>query len=191
MWPLGLLAVATGRGNRHVSGTPLAVVFLGALWAVGGLPRSVYTPGFSVLGVGALVVCIDTLQYASHRLAHTLWRGSHGVHHQRTDPTSDDAFFTGLADAFLQLLLPLWLTLSLVRPSYETTCIFGAIYGLWLQFIHSRLFPLWRSRLLVTPAFHREHHTHPNANFAHVFSALDTLAGTRVHPTPQKNDESP
>jgi len=40
--------------------------------------------------------------------------------------------------------------------------------------------PLWRSRLLVTPAFHREHHTHPHANFAHVFSVLGTLAGTRL-----------
>jgi hypothetical protein len=86
-------------------------------------------------------------------------------------PTESDAFATGWVDAFVQLLVPLFISLVLVRPNRCTAILFGLLYSHWLVYIHSTL-PDHAMRFLVTPSYHKQHHLKPGTNFSHVFAMI-------------------
>ena len=167
------------------TGLPSAFGFIGLLWHLQLLPPSLYE--FTAVPVSTLaiefvllVALTDGLQYASHRVMHQMRVASHAVHHSRKYPAVHDAFYTGYADAVLQLLVPLVASLWIVRPSRLSTDGFGVFYGLWLQWIHSdeSAALAQTSRYLVTPSHHRLHHINPRVNFGHVLRAWDQLGGT-------------
>lgn len=152
------------------TGFPLAALYFGTLLLVGCLPMG---RGNAI----ALAVLVDALQYASHRLLHILRISSHHVHHRHTHPTPREAFDTGIADAVLQLLVPITVAVWLVRPTRSALIAYGAAYSMWLQYIHSgTTHREWR--ILVSPAAHRKHHTHPNVNFGHLLTVWDRIGGT-------------
>lgn len=178
-------ASAFGSGVLRVAtGLPLGFAILAVAWRLGWLPSTVYPwvapSAHSPLVVAALATLTDAAQYGVHRLTHAARSESHAVHHAHRKPTSVDAFRTGAWDAALQLMLPILCVLWAVRPSRVETTAYGVLYGLWLQYIHSdhpRALK-HRSRVWVTPAFHRRHHTHPQTNFGHVLRVWDDLGRT-------------
>ena len=194
MWEAALLcsalSVATfGRAVICVrTGLPLGFGVLAVAWCIRALPPSVYLPRPTVVGVArdvvAMVACTDLAQYCIHRWSHARRSRSHALHHVHTHPRSTDAFRTGVADACVQLMVPILLSLWAVRPERVSTTVFGVGYALWLQFIHSD--SAWclafRSTLLVTPSFHRLHHTKPHRNFGHVLTIWDVLGKTAETP---------
>ena len=165
-----------------LTGFPLAGAVLGAFWALGGLPASVYsyetTCAEFAYDVATLFLTVDAVQTLVHWLSHTHLRHTplgraHAVHHRHTYPTPADAFDTGALDAVAQLLLPLVLCVHVVRPSRGSLIAFGSLFSNWLHFLHSDP-SVDRSRLrsfgLVTPAHHHEHHQAPWRNFSTVLA---------------------
>lgn len=177
-------AVAGAHGLARViapwTGLPLLATALGSAAAVGAIPATCWdvtsTPDLAALA--ALVVSVDALQYVAHRAAHRAWRRTHAVHHAHVRPRVADAFDTHPVDALLQLVLPLLLALHLVRPTLATVTCFGAGYACWLLWLHDPKAHGGLSRLVVTPAYHRVHHTEPHRCLAHVFPLWDVLGGT-------------
>ena len=184
-------ALLFGPGVLSVhTGFPLAFSLLWIAWITHLLPPEVYhwMPGEGgtsvLLEVTNLVLVTDALQYVMHRAGHTAWRGSHGVHHRHTHPTARDAFVTGLVDAVLQLLVPIYASLWFLRPCRVATSAFGVGYGLWLQWIHCAPasapsdtdVPM--ALRFVTPAYHHVHHVRPNKHYGHVLCIWDWLGGT-------------
>jgi sterol desaturase/sphingolipid hydroxylase (fatty acid hydroxylase superfamily) len=88
------------------------------------------------------------------------------------------------------ILIPLTLLIELQAP--EAALIAVLTGAVWTHFVHLKTglhFGLM-NRLLVTPAYHRIHHSrdasHFDKNFAGVFPVLDVIFGTAHFP---KGDE--
>lgn len=129
----------------------------------------------------ALLLFVDFAQYWVHTLTHWLRRRAHAVHHRHVQPTPAVAFDTGLEDAASQVLLPVTVAVYAVAPSRVALVAFGALYSLWLQFIHGdAAVPRAAARVLVSPAFHRAHHKNPRKNLGHVFVLWDRAFGTEA-----------
>lgn len=169
------------------TGMPMTFALLWVTWLTNLLPLEVYrwwpsqpscTPVSHIITQAAtLVLVTDALQYVTHRMAHMAWRTSHGRHHQYIHPKAADAFRTGVIDAVLQLLVPIYASLWLLRPCRLATSLFGIAYGVWLQWIHGDALQV-RSWAFVTPSYHGVHHLRPHKNFGHVLRLWDWLAGT-------------
>lgn len=166
---------------RPATGLPLAAAFALAL----PLPERARAyraedAARAPLEVLALLVLVDGLQYCAHAATHAARRKAHAVHHRHARPTPAVAFDTGLEDAAVQLLAPVAAAVHALAPSRVALVAFGALYSVWLQFIHGDArVPRAVARVLVTPAYHRAHHAHPSQNLGHVFVVWDWLAGTR------------
>ena len=168
-----------------MTGLPTAFALIAAAWFARAFPASVYTwdcrgPPYVMLEVACLLTLTDALQYGTHRTAHRLWYGSHAIHHHFVRPRATDAFRTGFVDAVCQLIIPVLASVRIVAPSRIAVSLFGVLYAMWLQFIHSdhpRCLRL-TSSVWVTPAYHREHHATPNRNFGHLLRVWDVVAGT-------------
>jgi sterol desaturase/sphingolipid hydroxylase (fatty acid hydroxylase superfamily) len=136
-----------------------------------------------------LLVLMDLSSYLSHRLAHTvpwLWR-VHAVHHSakiirwsstgRVHPLNDLLNYMSATVPCLVLGFPL-ADLMWIAPALS-------IYGIAAHTDWSLKFGPLR-HLLVSPTFHRWHHTHSheggNKNFANLFSFWDHLFGTYYFP---------
>jgi len=142
----------------------------------------------STMRLVVAIIGLDALAYAQHRLLHRvdiLWR-FHAVHH--SDPEVDvtttfrhhpvEAIFNGaliggvvLAIGFspAEIAAYTWVSFVVELVAHANLALpswFGAIFG----------------RLIVTPEFHRLHHSRAkaeaNANFGQAFSIWDTLFGT-------------
>lgn len=164
------------------TGMPLAFVCIWVCWVLRALPPEVYIwlsgPPF-LFQVVSFAIATDALQYVMHRVGHFAWRESHAVHHKYRDPTAQDAFRTGMVDACLQLLVPLYVALWTIRPCRAATSCFGISYGLWLQHIHTTPPPHAKyATFFVTPSYHHKHHTHPNKHYGHLLRVWDRLGNT-------------
>jgi sterol desaturase/sphingolipid hydroxylase (fatty acid hydroxylase superfamily) len=149
----------------------------------------------STMRLVVAIIGLDALAYAQHRLLHRvdiLWR-FHAVHH--SDPEVDvtttfrhhpvEAIFNGaliggvvLAIGFspAEIAAYTWVSFVVEIVAHANLALpswFGAIFG----------------RLIVTPEFHRLHHSRAkaeaNANFGQAFSIWDTLFGTARDRSPE------
>lgn len=132
------------------------------------------------------LLCFDFAYYWLHRAQHTfgwLWR-FHATHH--ADPnisTISSSRHHWLEDVlrFLPVLLPLSWVFGNLNSLPLWALVTPGLYGL---FIHWNT--PWRmntlSRIIVTPWFHRIHHSiepsHHNKNFAVFFPLWDMVFGT-------------
>ena len=159
MWGVGVL--------RPLSGIPLFLMCLAFAFYFDVLPSECYeysnlSPG-SLLQMTSLVVFTDIVQCMIHILMHTksaprFVRHSHSIHHRVKNPTPNESFQTGIVDSLLQLLLPLYISLWVVRPCRVSAIIFGSLYSAWLVYIHSQLPDHPFPNVLVTPSHHARHH---------------------------------
>jgi len=186
MWSTALAIVACvvpwhAWSNAPVpwTGIPMALAALGLAWWRAWLPPEVYAwetaaPWSAAPRAGACIVVLDVLQCAVHRATHRGWLGdavrrSHAKHHEHRRPTAAVAFDTGPLDAVVQLLIPLWATLWLVRPGRGAATLFGLAYSQWLLLIHAAdVDERWIPWFMASPSYHRVHHAHPDRHFAHV-----------------------
>lgn len=149
----------------------------------------------STMRLVVAIIGLDALAYAQHRLLHRvdiLWR-FHAVHH--SDPEVDvtttfrhhpvEAIFNGaliggvvLAIGFspAEIAAYTWVSFVVELVAHANLALpswFGAIFG----------------RLIVTPEFHRLHHSRAkaeaNANFGQAFSIWDKLFGTARDRSPE------
>lgn len=181
---LGVLGVNfTLFGVSELRGIPLTLFVFSVLYTLGVLPETVRTQGggLSATDVVSLLVLQDFLQYLVHVAEHKANCASHRIHHTRTHPKTADAFHAGLLDIALQLFSPLFVSIWCVRPTQESLTAFGALYALWLQWIHDDCAASLkcRSRFMVTPFYHRTHHAHPTKNFGHFLTVWDVAFGTQ------------
>lgn len=187
MWDVFLLIATVNasvfglRALFVMPGLCFAGCVLAMFGALGGLPVEMDDHGLvSLYNLVCMAVLQDGIQFAIHVGEHRCHLRSHNIHHKNVHPCSLNAFQTGWVDAIVQLIVPLGVTLWAIRPNKTTAGVFGAWYSLWLQWIHAddpaslKL----HSRVFVTPAFHRRHHTHPYTNLGHVLVCWDQLTGT-------------
>lgn len=159
------------------SGFPLAFVCLFSMWMCELFPKSIYTfQGFSFIHFICMTICVDVIQTYIHRSLHRtrikrLYL-AHARHHIHIKPTPKDSFDTAYVDAALQLVVPIIISIWLIKPDRVTIQIFGAFYSFWLQFIHSDPaidYPFFDKVGLVTPKYHHAHHKTPMSHYAHIF----------------------
>ncbi len=158
------------------TGYPLLFSSLAVAWYGHSLPHETYSYDGPFLWKDLLHLTLvtDVLQFAVHSATHSghmpsFVVQSHRIHHLHTVPTPDTAFVTGVVDAFVQLLCPLFASFWWVRPSRRTAIAFGVCYSNWLVYLHSPL-PDHGIPFLVTPSQHRQHHAHPHTHASHVLS---------------------
>ena len=160
-----------------LSGFPFAFAVFSIIWCLQLFPMEMYTPGsVSLMHLLFLTISIDFIQSCAHRSVHTFWKGtllgrSHMIHHIHRNPNPEDAFFTGFVDATIQLILPVFASLHIVRPSKYTAIAFGCMYSWWLLFIHSSphiKYPRLEKLRIVTPRYHHMHHQNPTIHFSNI-----------------------
>lgn len=144
----------------------------------------------------ATFILLDTITYTLHRLSHAvpwLWR-LHAIHHSdiELDATTTHRHHPG--ESMVAALVNLPLLLILAPPvwavlAYSITAVTVATFS------HSSVaLPDWLDkvlrRLIVTPAFHRVHHSanqiQTDSNYATVFSVLDFLFRSASPTVPDK-----
>lgn len=129
---------------------------------------------------------VDLVDYAFHRLEHRvpwLW-AMHSLHHSDSEMNATTAYRHFWLDRALQAIafIPLWL---LVHPDFGV--MLGVIVAGWVlaAFEHSNI-RVGHSWLIVTPQFHRVHHSilqeHYDRNFAGFLPLWDVLFGTYLEP---------
>lgn len=144
-------------------------------------------PG-SLPAIVAGMLFIDLNSYAFHRLYHRipfLWR-IHRVHHADTEMDSTSALrlhpFEFLIQSFTQVTV-----LPLLGVSLYSFVLYFAFALPWFLLNHSNIrFPAWFERyaswILVTPDWHRVHHSshqpETDSHYGDVFTFWDRLFGT-------------
>lgn len=165
-----------------MTGMPLLFTLLACAWNLFLLPSSVYVHGIpSIYQIWLLVISVDFIQFFLHFSFHKKLFGlnlfnSHNVHHKAKNPTPKDAFSTGIFDSIIQLIIPIYLSIHLIKPNRTTVITFGLLYSQWLLYIHSEWSEI--SNYLVSPSYHKEHHKNQKVHFAHVFPLWDYLMNT-------------
>lgn len=174
------------RALRGVGIGPLFVLdlsWLGAAW--GGIAQVAVAASLSLLPG----FVFDFAYYWFHRLQHAvpfLWR-YHAVHHAIEELNATNCYHHWTEGLFRipLMVLPLTLLLDLRVPELA---VITNIVGAWAQFVHadSRLdFGPFRW-FVVSPRFHRVHHSlergHFDRNFAGVFPIFDMVFGTAHFP---------
>lgn len=137
---------------------------------------------------------IDLTYYWFHRLQHALpllWR-FHAVHHSIEELNTANCSHHW-TEGFLRALLltaPTTLLIGLNLPEIAVlSVVLGVVIGTWGQFVHadSRVDFGPLRRVLVSPAFHRVHHSidrrHFDKNFAGIFPIIDMVFGTAFFPS--------
>ena len=115
--------------------------------------------------MASMMTCMDIIQFVTHVIEHRAHFKSHSRHHAHTDPSAIHAFQTGWADAMVGLMIPLLISLADATKQNVGRALEGV--RAWLQCIHSdhpRALKL-RSKIFVTPQYHRLHHKHPPTKF--------------------------
>ena len=145
-------------------------------------------PDTSWLAIVAGILLVDLNSYAFHRLYHKvplLWR-MHRVHHADTELDSTSALRMHPFEFVFQSLTQITV-LPLLGVSMSSFVLYFTFALPWFLLNHSNLkFPNWFERyaswLLVTPNWHRVHHSahqpETDSHFADVFSIWDRLFGT-------------
>lgn len=175
---------------------PLARHF-GTLLIGGFLLRAQVLPlwdtGFSsfalVTQVLIILVLRDLLIYARHRIFHSraLWP-FHAIHHSSTEVNWLSTVRFHPVEALIEVGINLSL-FALLSPSQDAVLLSATLVGAYDYFIHSDI-PLSYGPLnyiLVSPVFHRWHHSIDrearNKNFAAMFSCIDLVGGTFFMPS--------
>jgi sterol desaturase/sphingolipid hydroxylase (fatty acid hydroxylase superfamily)/rhodanese-related sulfurtransferase len=153
-----------------------------------GLLNMVELPGWVRIGIA--VVLLDLWTYGWHWLNHQigfLWR-FHRAHHTEVslDITSSVRFHFGEIVLSGLLRVPIILALGL---SFKELLIYETLLFTVVQFQHANIrlpggVERWLSLLMVSPGFHRVHHSQDeresNTNFSSLLSIWDRLFGTRA-----------
>ena len=163
-----------------ISGIPLLFLFLAFSFYGNFFPKNVYfynTP--SIFEFSSMVVATDFLQFLIHTGTHKKVFGkliydSHNIHHREKNPQPKDAFSTGFLDAFIQLIIPLYISILLVKPNRCSVILFGLLYSQSLFLIHSDK-KAFLSKYLVSAEYHKKHHKNPDTNFSHILPVWDFL----------------
>jgi sterol desaturase/sphingolipid hydroxylase (fatty acid hydroxylase superfamily) len=181
------------------------------LLSVLSIPTSHYVPGLFlsiVLTLCSLIV-FDFAVFIEHYLSHKvlfLWE-FHKIHHiaedlnpltaYRSHPVNQSCFIlmVSLFSGTYSGVIRYFFDASHVYIMFAGQNVFMFILlvlGLNLQ--HSRVFiryPVWLSKILVSPAYHQLHHScskkHYDINFGFIFSFWDSLFSTQVIPSREEN----
>ncbi|RUZ79187.1 sterol desaturase family protein [Mesorhizobium sp. M7A.F.Ca.US.006.01.1.1] len=177
-------AALVHSGSQYFKIQPLfEVIFTGE--NIGQVAR-IAIAGTLALGSGFL---FDFVYYWYHRAQHAfppLWQ-FHAVHHSIEDLNATNCSHHWLEGFFKAFAVTVPLSL-LIKLGYPEVVFISAVFSTWGQFVHadSRVGfgPLrW---LIVSPVFHRVHHStdrrHFDKNFAGQFAIIDVLFGTAVFP---------
>lgn len=165
----------------------------GVIWLSGKIGRPpIHLSGrgwmFPVSILLALAL-MDLMQYAFHRLEHKipwLW-AMHSLHHSDSAMNTTTAYRNFWIDRLLYIL---WLIPFGLLVRIDTGVMLCVTVAMWAipAFEHSSIrFGLAKfSWLIVTPQFHRVHHSilqeHYDRNFATFLPLLDVLFGTYLEP---------
>lgn len=184
----------------------MALMFhLGLTNTFGSLSEPVVTNEFSLIAYTLLsVIAIDFGVYLTHRAQHyipILWE-FHKVHHSAEKMTPItlfrmhpmDLFITALATSFLGGLAFAGL-FYLTNEEPQAMTLFGLNIITFLFYIggynlrHSHIwlnYPVWLSKILISPAQHQIHHSvnpkHFDRNFGLIFSIWDQIGGSHYIP---------
>lgn len=169
-----------------MTGMPLLFAMFIFAFYTNMFPNNIYmykTP--SIYEVVLMTVTTDFLQFFVHVGTHKKLFGklvydSHNVHHKKKHPQPKDAFSTGVMDAMIQLVIPLYTSIVFVKPNKCSVTLFGLLYSQWLLLIHSDVRPL--TRYLVSAEYHQKHHQKPDTNFSHIFPIWDSLFSKSILP---------
>ncbi len=183
-----------------VSGYARIWLLVIGLFVLNGIPAALGLPSLFGEGLGPLaglpfwaqaplyLLLSDLVMYATHRLFHTmrLWR-FHAIHHssEEVEWTSAarfhpvDAIFHGALSDVVPLLLGISPDVLIALVPFNVGVSALAHANLDWTFGPFRY-------LLVSPVFHRWHHTRPdeggNSNFAGCFPMIDLIFGTFYMP---------
>jgi sterol desaturase/sphingolipid hydroxylase (fatty acid hydroxylase superfamily) len=145
-------------------------------------------PDTSWLAIILGMFLVDLNSYAFHRLYHRiplLWR-MHRVHHADTELDATSALRMHPFEFIFQALTQV-LVLPLLGVSISSFVLYFTFALPWFLLNHSNLkFPDWFERygswLLVTPNWHRVHHSadrpQTDSHYADVFTIWDRMFGT-------------
>jgi sterol desaturase/sphingolipid hydroxylase (fatty acid hydroxylase superfamily) len=176
-----MVAIALVLGLAVVFGVRHEAAYLEGFGPVARQPK--------VLIIAELLVLMDLATYWTHRMFHTvpgLWR-YHALHHSahqvtwsttgRVHPLNELANFLATVVPFALVGFPI----SVVLPVAPFVIMFAiCAHAEW----NTAYGPF--AKILVSPRFHRWHHTHSheggNKNFANVFAIWDRLFGTYYLP---------
>lgn len=132
------------------------------------------------------IVIDDFLQYISHYCRHKfrfLWH-FHALHHSQENLNPLTTKRTHPVERVFSWLFIRWIPLAIIGSPPEIWALFITVDAIWDYFIHSNLRvnlgPL--GRILVSPQYHRIHHSclpeHADRNFSDRLVIWDILFGT-------------
>jgi sterol desaturase/sphingolipid hydroxylase (fatty acid hydroxylase superfamily) len=170
---------------------PLTAAFASEITPVGLLNLVELPPGLRVL---IAIVVLDGVAYAQHRLLHRvdlLWR-LHLVHHSDLEIDATTTFRHHPAEAIFNGVVVGVVILAIGFSPAEVVAYTWVAFVIELLAHANFALPSRLSavlgRLIVTPEFHRVHHSRENAeanaNFGQAFSIWDFLFGTEQVRTP-------
>lgn len=166
--------------DMSVTGIPLLFLLFMISFYTNMFPSNVYNYSIpSVVEIVSMIITTDFLQFLVHVGTHKKLFGkivydSHNIHHKEKNPQPKDAFSTGILDAIVQLVIPLYISICIIKPNKCSVTLFGLMYSQWLLFIHSDKIAF--SNYLVSPEYHKTHHKKPDTNFSHIFPIWDLFS---------------
>eukprot|EP00615_Pteridomonas_danica_P001399 CAMPEP_0114352518 /NCGR_PEP_ID=MMETSP0101-20121206/18006_1 /TAXON_ID=38822 ORGANISM="Pteridomonas danica, Strain PT" /NCGR_SAMPLE_ID=MMETSP0101 /ASSEMBLY_ACC=CAM_ASM_000211 /LENGTH=288 /DNA_ID=CAMNT_0001492959 /DNA_START=91 /DNA_END=957 /DNA_ORIENTATION=- len=189
--------------TKHHLAQPEGFVILGlyliGTWMVRLMPDSYYQfeGGIDWVKVLMQLLLQDAIQCGMHILEHEidkilgtkLWfyRKSHKPHHRFISPKYFDAFNGSVADTFFMILVPLFITKSVIHTNVWSYMAFGTLYANWLCLIHSEVQHPWDGVFTLvgfgTAADHHVHHQLFNFNYGHLFTYTDRICSTYKAPS--------
>lgn len=141
-----------------------------------------------IIDCAILIVWNDLHFYAIHRVLHTKFKKTHGVHHQSVTSTPFAAYSMSITEA---LLLGSVMPLAMLIYTFSLQALM--LLPIWSIFInalsHSNcdLFPKANPySLLGFIKHHQYHHSHYQGNYSFFFGKLDTWLGTAQISTQEK-----
>ena len=152
------------------------------------------------LGFLASFFCLELWSYSTHRLFHAipwLWR-FHLVHHSDITVDATTSFRHHPIEIIINMLLSLPL-MFLLRPDPVFVLMWSMTSNVIDVFNHGNLLlgkaDRWLSYLVVTPGFHRVHHSidrhFTDSNFSNNVPWFDYVFGTVRQWTPLQQAENP
>ena len=182
---LGIVGIAFVLNG--LLGTAVAGILMAAQEHQFGLLR-LLLPDSSWLAITAGILFVDLNSYVFHRLYHRaplLWR-MHRVHHADTELDATSALRLHPFEFLFQVLTQV-AVLPLLGVSMTSFVLYFTFALPWFLLNHSNVkFPGWFERygslLLVTPDWHRVHHSahrpETDSHYGDVFTIWDRLFGT-------------
>lgn len=182
---LGIVGIAFVLNG--LLGGGIAAVIMAAETSHFGLLRVLF-PNGGVIALILGILMVDLNSYVFHRLYHripALWK-IHRIHHADTELDASSALRLHPFEFMFQALTQVTV-LPLLGVSTTSFVLYFTFALPWFLLNHSNIkFPQWFERygswLLVTPNWHRVHHSshqpETDSHYADVFSIWDRLFGT-------------